>query len=166
MINERDIGSQGEQFGEERDLTVFQRKFGVLDADFLAQTVSSINLPEPLCVDVSESLDSVMRKLQKHRSGCALVLDEDGSVLADMAVTVVRGPNRNIAVYRGSHKSSYACAPKCESTLQVGDSRAYFEAVQDSILKKMGLAAKAGRLTIFCVRVAKANTSAIPLTPI
>ena len=113
----------------------------------IAGEVSSVIVGNPSFADVSVQKKFLIIHGRNFGQTNILILDENGETLADLNVTIVKGPDRNISVYRGGQKSSYACAPKCESTLQVGDSKAYFDGVNKAISTKMGLARAAGKLT-------------------
>ncbi len=113
----------------------------------IAGEISSIIVGNPSFADVSVQKDFIIVHGRNFGQTNILVLDEKGETLANLEVTTIRGPDRNISVYRGGQKASYACAPKCESTLQVGDSKEYFNTVKQSIDTKMDLANRAGKLT-------------------
>ncbi len=113
----------------------------------VAGEVRSVIVGNPSFADVSVQKKFIVVHGRNFGQTNILVLDEDGNSLADIEVTIVKGPDRNISVYRAGLKASYACAPTCESTLQVGDSEKYFTSVRKSIGTKMDLAQKAGQLT-------------------
>lgn len=113
----------------------------------IAGKVASVIVGNPAFADVSVQKKFLIVHGRNFGQTNILALDEEGNTLADLEVTIIKGPDRNISVYRGGAKASYACAPKCESTLQVGDSAAYFKVVNESITTKMGLAQNAGKLT-------------------
>ncbi len=113
----------------------------------IAGDVASVIVGNPSFADVSVQKKFLIIHGRNFGQTNILVLNEDGETLADLEVTIVKGPDRNISVYSGGARASYACAPKCESTLQVGDSNAYFDSVKKSIETKMGLAQRAGQLT-------------------
>ena len=113
----------------------------------IAGEVGSVIVGNPSFADVSVQKKFVIIHGRNFGQTNILVLDDNGNSLADLEVTIVKGPDRNISVYRGGQKSSYACAPKCESTLQVGDANGYFTAVKTAIETKMDLATRAGKLT-------------------
>lgn len=60
---------------------VHEVNFGILNSSFLTQSVSVLNLAEPLRVTEDETIDSVMHKLKEHKSGCAVVLSPEGKVV-------------------------------------------------------------------------------------
>ncbi len=113
----------------------------------IAGEISSVIVGNPAFADVSVQKKFLIVHGRNFGQTNILILDENGDTLADLNVTVIKGPDRNISVYRGGAKASYACAPKCESTLQVGDAKAYFEGVNQAIATKMELARSAGKLT-------------------
>jgi len=113
----------------------------------IAGEVGSVIVGNPSFADVSVQKKFIIIHGRNFGQTNILVLDESGESLADLEVTIIKGRDRNISVYRGGKKASYACAPKCESTLQVGDSEAYFATVKKSIETKMDLAKQASQLT-------------------
>jgi len=113
----------------------------------IAGEVGSVIVGNPSFADVSVQKKFIIVHGRNFGQTNILVLDEDGETMADLEVTIVKGPDRNVSVYRAGKKASYACAPKCESTLQVGDDDGYFETVKKSIETKMGLAKQASQLT-------------------
>ena len=113
----------------------------------IAGEIGSVIVGNPSFADISVQKKFVIIHGRSFGQTNILILDENGEPLADMEVTVVKGPNRNISVFRAGLKASYACAPNCESTLQVGDSKKYFDEVKSSIETKMTLAQRAGKLT-------------------
>lgn len=113
----------------------------------IAGEVGSIIVGNPSFADVSVQKKFIIIHGRNFGQTNILVLDQSGETIADLEVTIIKGPDRNISVYRGGAKASYACAPKCESTLQVGDAETYFTTVKKSIETKMDLAKRAGQLT-------------------
>ena len=113
----------------------------------IAGEISSVIVGNPAFADVSVQKKFLIVHGRNFGQTNILILDENGDTLADLNVTVIKGPDRNVSVYRGGAKASYACAPKCESTLQVGDAKSYFEGVNQAIATKMDLARSAGKLT-------------------
>ncbi len=57
------------------------RKFGVLEGNFLCQSISILNPKTPLCVSENESIEEVVKKLQEHKIGCVLVTDSKGKLI-------------------------------------------------------------------------------------
>lgn len=113
----------------------------------IAGDAASVVVGNPAFADVSVQKNFIIIHGRNFGQTNVIILNQAGDQLADLEVTVVKGPDRNVSVFRAGAKASYACAPKCESTLQVGDSPAYFKNVNDSIATKMSLAKSAGKLT-------------------
>ncbi len=113
----------------------------------IAGEVSTVIVGNPAFADVSVQKSYIIVHGRNFGRTNILVLDENGNKLADLHVNITRGPNRNVAVFRAGLKASYACSPRCESTLQVGDDKDYFESVHRSITTKMSLAQQAAQIT-------------------
>lgn len=58
-----------------------------------------------------------------------IALDSAGNPIADTAIVVRRGVANIVTVYFGSSRTSVACAPECQPTIQIGDDTAYTEDV-------------------------------------
>lgn len=50
-----------------------------------------------------------------------IALDKAGNPIADTVIVVSRGTTDIVTVYMGSSRTSFACAPECQPTIQVGD---------------------------------------------
>lgn len=73
-----------------------------------------------------------------------LVLDAEGRTMREMMVNVSgRGPNE-LVVQRGLQRETYACAPRCEQTLTLGDTGEFFNNANSQVGARNG-AAQAGR---------------------
>lgn len=59
---------------------VCHRSLGVMDANFLCQTIGVIKLPAPLCISEGTKIQEALAKLGEARIGCLLVLAPDGKV--------------------------------------------------------------------------------------
>ena len=77
----------------------------------LPDRVATIVIGNPLIADVSN----------------IIALDRAGATLMSTTVEVV-GPRDAVIVYRGMDRESYACAPKCERRITLGDAPPYFDA--------------------------------------
>ena len=69
-----------------------------------------------------------------------IILDQNGSQLASLDITVQLGGVNNLAVYKAGARFSYVCAPVCEATLQSGDSPDWFGDIAKMDGKKSGAA--------------------------
>lgn len=55
-------------------------QFGVLDGGFLAQSLGILNPKNPICVNESDSVDSVIKILQKYKIGAVLIKNQLGQL--------------------------------------------------------------------------------------
>ena len=56
------------------------REFGVLSADFLSQSVSTLKLKQALCVKEGDSIQKVVELLRKNKSGSVVVVESSGKL--------------------------------------------------------------------------------------
>lgn len=56
------------------------RKFGVIEGNFLCKSVSTLQPKEPICVLEEEPIEQVIKKLQKQKIGCVLVTNKAGKL--------------------------------------------------------------------------------------
>lgn len=54
-----------------------------------------------------------------------IALDSAGNPIADTAIEVRRSVASVVTVYFGSSRTSVACAPECQPTIQIGDDTGY-----------------------------------------
>lgn len=72
-----------------------------------------------------------------------IALDADRNVIQDQRVVVDQDDRRTVAVYRGSLRSTYTCAPTCTPALVIGDDPKYFDDVTKAAQTKTGASAPA-----------------------
>jgi len=87
---------------------------------------ATIIVGNPSIADVTIQGNQVLLHARSFGETNIIVLDEQGSQLADYEVTVQLGGKNNVAVFKAGYRYSYICAPDCESTLHVGDDKEYF----------------------------------------
>lgn len=69
-----------------------------------------------------------------------IVLDENGSQLAEYAVNVAVEDDYSAVVFKGgSFKETYSCKTDCESSLHIGDSTDYYKLISQQQKDKLGL---------------------------
>jgi CBS domain-containing protein len=54
--------------------------FGVLDSNFLCQSLGILPSVKPICVLAADSVESVVNSLKTQRVGCVLVVDQKGKL--------------------------------------------------------------------------------------
>ena len=69
-----------------------------------------------------------------------LILDLSGNEMASFDVSIAHLTPNTVALFKGSQRESYNCAPLCESELQIGDSAVYSAIIIEQTKKKIELA--------------------------
>ncbi|MBL8788939.1 MAG: pilus assembly protein N-terminal domain-containing protein [Rhizobiales bacterium] len=69
-----------------------------------------------------------------------IVMDMSGKEVAHFEVSITHVTSNTVALYKGSVRESYNCAPLCESELQIGDGAVYSALVIEQTKKKIELA--------------------------
>jgi Flp pilus assembly secretin CpaC len=68
-----------------------------------------------------------------------IVLDASGEAIADEVITVGAQDDGVVTVYRRDLRESFSCNPTCSPMLAVGDSKAWFDAVNEQIQAQTGM---------------------------
>lgn len=97
MTDERKSDSMSDDVLVRRIRDACANSFGVLESKFLCQSVSVLEPKSPLVVQEQDSIEQAIRLLQKHRSGCVVVIDGAGAVSGifterDCLLKVALGP--------------------------------------------------------------------------
>lgn len=69
-----------------------------------------------------------------------MVLDMSGNEMAAFDVSISHMTPNTLALFKGSQRESYNCAPLCESELQIGDNANYSGIIIEQTKKKSELA--------------------------
>lgn len=87
---------------------------------------ATIIIGNPLIADAVTQKNGVMVITGKSfGSTNIMLLDATGAVLSETVVNVRRAPE-GLVVQRGTKRESYACAPRCEPVLAIGDNNETF----------------------------------------
>ncbi len=114
----------------------------------IAGTPSAVIVGNPTYADVSVRSGQIIIHGRHFGSTNIIVLDADGSQLANLEVAVERRRPEGVVIYKAGLKNSYNCTPNCESVLEVGDAPAYFEnLVQKQMNNKSVVAQSAAKLS-------------------
>jgi Flp pilus assembly secretin CpaC len=68
-----------------------------------------------------------------------IVLDASGEAIADEVIAVGAQDDNVVTVYRRDSRESFSCSPSCSPMLAVGDSKAWFDAVNEQIQAQIGM---------------------------
>ncbi|EAU43366.1 hypothetical protein FP2506_10991 [Fulvimarina pelagi HTCC2506] len=74
-----------------------------------------------------------------------IILDRDNSVLMDEQVAVQTFEESTVRVYRQANRQTYACAPKCEPTVTIGDNQDVFDLSSTQYQTRRAIAETAAR---------------------
>jgi Pilus formation protein N terminal region len=80
---------------------------------------------------------------KSYGSTNVIVLDREGREILSTRLGVAPNDARLVTVYRGTLRQSLHCTPDCQRMLAIGDDKAQFEQLADSVAKKFGMAVSA-----------------------
>jgi Flp pilus assembly secretin CpaC len=94
----------------------------------LPQNVATVVVGNPSIADASIQNGSLM-VVTGRGFGLTnvMLLDKAGQTLSEHQVRVVAPRDETVTVFRGGERMTYACAPRCESVIVIGDSKDYFD---------------------------------------
>jgi hypothetical protein len=114
----------------------------------LPEKVATIVIGNPSIADGSLQAGGLLVVTGKgYGNTNLLALDRQGDTLAEYIVTVSapKDDNSKLTVYRGTDRETWSCAPKCEHSVMLGDSTAYFNDASNQIGARNGQSAKCGK---------------------
>ncbi|MEF2547530.1 pilus assembly protein N-terminal domain-containing protein [Aurantimonas sp. E1-2-R+4] len=113
----------------------------IIEIDRPAATVIVGN---PAIVDV-EVLSSERLVLTGRSYGITniVILDQAGDMILDEQVAVQTFENNTVRVYRQASRITYACAPKCEPTVTIGDDAGSFQQANEQYVTRQAMANEA-----------------------
>lgn len=106
----------------------------------IPSTPGAVVIGNPVIADVSMQGNKMFVLGRNFGTTNIYILDLDGNPMATFDVSVKHVTDNTIAMFRGPTRSSFNCAPICESELQVGDNEIYSKVISDQIKTKMELA--------------------------
>ncbi|MEF2551890.1 pilus assembly protein N-terminal domain-containing protein [Aurantimonas sp. A2-1-M11] len=74
-----------------------------------------------------------------------VILNADGDVIMDQQVAVQSFEDNTVRVYRQASRVTYACAPKCEPTVTIGDNDESFGQAAQQYAQRQGMAMDAAK---------------------
>jgi Flp pilus assembly secretin CpaC len=87
----------------------------------------------PGIADVTVRRDQLFVMGRSFGTTNMIVLDRDGNQLAALDVVVTMNDDKAVQVFKAGARMSYACAPECEATMQIGDRTEFFDGVGKQI---------------------------------
>ena len=96
----------------------------------LPKRVSEIIIGNPSIVDVAISSGTMLVVTGKTFGITNIIaLDADQKIIMDRRVAISRPTAKVVNLVRGTGRQTYNCTPECNTTLVIGDSSNYFNAV-------------------------------------
>ncbi len=110
----------------------------------LNSSARTIIVGNPMIADVNIQDGQILVVMGKSTGSTNMIaLDSDGREIANVDLIVQSNAANSLTLYRGSARVSMNCAPKCEKSLIVGDSKPEFELLEKQLTKKMSVAKSA-----------------------
>ncbi len=113
----------------------------------LDEPASSIIIGNPMIADVTIHDDKMLVITGiSYGSTNLIILDGEGREIVSKQLEVRLSGISQMTVQRAGSRYSYACAPKCEPVLAIGDEKEQFEAVREAITGRIEGAMAGGQL--------------------
>ena len=107
--------------------------------------VATLVIGNPLIADASVQRGGLMVLTGKSVGATNLIaLDARGEPLLTIQIRVRPQNEAVVQVYRGVERETYSCAPTCERTISLGDSKAFFDTALNSARTRDGAASAGG----------------------
>lgn len=132
------LASAGTASAADRTVTVMLDRAQVMRIPPSTETVIVGN---PIIADVTMLRNSgqVILTGKGYGETNLLFLDRSGAILSEANLRV-REPSSTMVVQRGAERETYACQPRCQPTVTLGDRSAYFQSAIADIQGRNGLA--------------------------
>jgi Flp pilus assembly secretin CpaC len=110
----------------------------------LPRPVSEVIIGNPSIADVAVQGGNLLVVTGKSFGVTNIIaLDADRNVIQDQRVVVDRDDQRMLAVYRGSARQTYSCAPTCSPAFVMGDDTKIFDAMSKAVQAKKSISTPA-----------------------
>jgi Flp pilus assembly secretin CpaC len=117
------------------DVTIDEARLIRLNAD-----AAQIIVGNPIIADVTaQSARLLVVTGKSYGATNLIVLDAKGQEILNVRLGVRENAMRVVTVYKGTMRQSLRCAPDCQRTLSIGDDKAQFEQLAESVSKKFGV---------------------------
>ncbi len=112
----------------------------------LDEPASSIIIGNPMIADVTIHDDKMLVITGiSYGSTNLIILDGEGREIVSRQLEVRLSGISQMTVQRAGNRYSYACAPKCEPVLAIGDEKEQFDAVREAITGRIEGAMASGQ---------------------
>lgn len=101
---------------------------------------AEIIVGNPAIADVTAQSRRVLVVTGKSFGSTNLIaLDAAGREILSTRLGVGESQGRFVRLYKGAHRLSLHCAPDCQRTLAIGDDKAQFEQLAETVTKRFGV---------------------------
>ena len=104
-------------------LVVYTDQSKIID---LARAAGVVVIGNPSIADATIQGNKVFLHGRSFGTTNIIILDEQGTQLADMEIDVQLGGENNVSLYKAGNLYSFVCAEDCETMMHVGDVPGYF----------------------------------------
>jgi Flp pilus assembly secretin CpaC len=107
----------------------------------LERDAAQVIVGNPSIADVSARSTRLLVVTGKsYGSTNVIALDGEGRAVLSARLGVAPNDSQLVTVYRGTVRQSLHCTPDCQRMLVIGDDKAQFEQLAESVTKKFGVA--------------------------
>lgn len=107
----------------------------------LERDAAQVIVGNPSIADVSAQNARLLVVTGKsYGSTNVIALDGEGRAILSTRLGVAPNDSQLVTVYRGTLRQSLHCTPDCQRMLVIGDDKAQFEQLAESVTKKFGVA--------------------------
>ncbi len=111
----------------------------------LSGPAATVIMGNPMIADVTvQDSDLLVITGKMFGNTNLIVLDAAGEEIANVAISVRNARPQAVTLHKGGARYTYSCAPRCETTLEVGDAPAAFGAISKMISEKSALSKGTG----------------------
>jgi len=105
----------------------------------LPRPVSEVIIGNPSIADVAVQGGNLLVVTGKAFGVTNIIaLDADRNVIQDQRVVVDQDDRRTVALYKGSARQTFTCAPNCSPAIVIGDDPKFFDTVTKAAQSKKG----------------------------
>ena len=111
----------------------------------LPEKVATIVIGNPTVADGSLQSGGLLVVTGKgYGTTNMIALDGRGNSIGEYTLNVSAPKDGRLTIYRGVERETWSCVPKCERSIMLGDSQAYFETAVGQIGTRNGQSTGAG----------------------
>ncbi|MCB8836821.1 pilus assembly protein N-terminal domain-containing protein [Aurantimonas sp. VKM B-3413] len=107
---------------------------------------ATVIIGNPAIVDIEVlSSDRLVLTGKSYGITNVVILDSDGNAILDQQVAVQTFEDSTVRVYRQASRTTFACAPKCEPTITIGDDPEAFAKALTQYQQRQQMATEAAK---------------------